>query len=144
MFIDQSDFINVTVYYKKVGAHYVAYNQKDFEKKVIEEEAKKKFTSVNVQMKTLTWGLYNNINEAAVIKSNNNDRDWNYRLYKENKLKSIIMSWDAKRKNEKGELVPAPVNNEAITSMAPEIAEIILSEYDAVMSLDEEEIIPVK
>jgi hypothetical protein len=144
MFIDANDYIDITVYYKKTGAHYVAYNQKDFEKKVATDEAKKKFSSVAVKMRTLTWGLYNNINEAAVIKTNNSDRDWNYRLYKENKLKSVIMGWDAKRKNEKGELVPVPVNNETITSMAPEIAEIILSEYDTVMSLDDEEVVPVK
>ena len=80
MFIDSNDYIEVTVYYKKTGAHYVAYSKKDFEKKVIEEETKKKYSSVVVKMKTLTWGLYNNINEAAVIKSSNNDRDWNYKL----------------------------------------------------------------
>ena len=138
MFIEQSDHIEVTIYYKESGAHYIAYNKKDFESKV-KEESKAKFATVTLQMKPLTWGLYNNINEAAVIRTVSGDRDWNYKLYKENKLKTIIIGWDAKRKNEKGDLVPVPVNQEAIMNMAPEIAEIALSEYDAVMSLDEDE-----
>jgi len=139
MFIDVNDNVNVTVYYRKVGMHYIALSAKEFENKITDEDNKKKFSSVTVQMRTLTWGLYNQINEAAVVKTNNSDRDWNYKLYKENKLKSIIVSWDAKRKNEKGDLVPVPVNQDAITNMAPEIAEIILSEYDNIMSLDEDD-----
>ncbi len=138
MFIDQNDNINITVYYKKSGHHYVAYSKKDFESK-IKEELRGKYSSVTIQMRTLTWGLYNNINESAVIKANNGERDWNYKLYKENKLKSIIVGWDAKKKNEKGELVPVPLTQEVIMSMAPEIAEIALSEYDSIMSLDDED-----
>jgi hypothetical protein len=134
MFVNNNDFINITVFYKKLKAHYIAYSKNDFENKISEEE-KKKFSSVNIKMRTLTWGLYNQINESATTK----EKEWNYRLYKENKLKSIIIDWDVKIKNEKGELVSVPVNQDSIMNMAPEVAEIILSEYDEIMSINDDE-----
>ena len=135
MFIEKDDNKEITIFYKKAGFHYIAYSKADFEKEV-KEDARAKFSSVVINMRPLTWELFNDINEAAVIKSNLGDRDWNYKLYKENKLKSIIVGWDAKKKNEKGELVQLPVNSESILNMAPEIAEIVLSEYDSIKSED--------
>jgi len=135
MFIEKDDNKEITIFYKKEGLHYIAYSKADFEKGV-KEDVRAKFSSVVISMRPLTWELFNDINEAAVVKSNLGDREWNYKLYKENKLKTIIIGWDAKKKNEKGELVQLPVNSELILNMAPEIAEIVLSEYDSIKSED--------
>jgi hypothetical protein len=69
----------------------------------------------------------------------NGDRTWNYKLYKENRLKNLVVSWDAKKKNDKGELIPVPLNNETLLSLSPDIAEAILSTYDSITLLDDEQ-----
>ncbi len=135
MFIEKNDNKEITIFYKKEGFHYIVYSKVDFEKEV-KEDARAKFSSVVITVRPLTWELFNDINEAAVIKSKLGDREWNYKLYKENKLKTIIIGWDAKKKNEKGELVQLPVNSESILNMAPDIAEIVLNEYDSIKSED--------
>ena len=138
MFVDLNELIDVVIYYKKVGRQYAAYNQKDFDALDLKDDKEKeKYSKVNLKMKQLTWGLYNELQENSITKGLNGDRTWNYKLYKENRLKNLVVSWDAKKKNEKGELVPVPLNPESILSLSPDIAEAILSTYDSITLLDD-------
>lgn len=140
MFIDSSELIEVIVYYKKVGRHYVAYNETELEKQKLSEEDKKKFQKVVFKMKPLTWGLYNELEEASYTTDVNGERTWSYRQLKESRLKKLIVAWDAKKLNTKGELEPVPFNNDMLMSLSPEIAENVLQTYNklSIMDTDEE------
>lgn len=139
MFIDSSETVDLSIYYRKMGKHYVAYNTKDFEAMQFSPEEKDKHDCVNIKMKQLTWGLFNDLQEGAIVRGPNGERVWNYKLYKENRLKNLIISWDAKRKNAKGEVESVPATPENILSLSPDIAEAILTTYDSLTLLDEEE-----
>jgi len=137
MFIDPNELIEIKVFYKKVGRHYVVNSQEEYE--ILDEEDKNKYKCLTVKAKELSWGLYNDLNEESVTKDMTGNRQWNYKLYKENKLRKVIASWDACKINEKGESIPIPVNSDTIKTLAPDIAENILSSYDSLMFISEDE-----
>jgi len=137
MFIDPNELIEIKVFYKKVGRHYIVISNEEYD--VMDEEDKKKYKCLTVKARELSWGLYNDLNEESVIKDINGNRQWNYKLYKENKLRKVIFSWDACKINEKGESIPIPVTFDAIKTLAPDIAENILSSYDSLMFINEDE-----
>lgn len=137
MFIDEQDTIKIIVYYKKTKQRYTAYSGKEYSE--LKEDERGKCKSVNITAKQLSWGLFNELQESAIVRGVNGERFWNFKLYKENKLKNIILDWDAKRKNAKGEEELVPINTETINKLAPEIAEMILSEYDSLTTLDDVE-----
>ena len=154
MFIDEKESAEIKIYYKKVGRHYSAYSEEDFNELVFEvndkmteeekkkhiEEEKAKFKSVTIKARPLTWGLYNDLQEEAVVKDNSGNRQWNYKRYKEIKLRRIIMEWDAKIARESdGQMVPAPLNPNTISNLSPDIAEVILNAYDKIMVMDDDE-----
>jgi hypothetical protein len=138
MFIDD-DFIDIVVYYKKIGMHYEAYSKEGFNELDLSEEEKDKYEKLCIKAKPLTWGFYNDMQESATVTDQMGNRKWNYKLYKQNKLKNIISSWDATIKNEKGEVIPAPINENIILRLAPEVAEVILNCYDHLTLIDENE-----
>jgi len=137
MFIDPNELTEIKVYYRRVGKHYQVVETDDYDK--MEEEEKKKYKCLKVKVRELSWGPYNELNEESVSKDASGGRQWNYRLYKENKIRKVLVSWDAQKPNEKGEMVPVPVNSDNISKLAPEIAENILSSYDAIMLISDEE-----
>jgi hypothetical protein len=137
MFVDSNDLVEIKVYYKRAGRHYIVHNIEDYD--ILDDEEKVKFKLLTVKVRELTWGLYNELNEESIIRDITGNRQWNMKLYKENKLRKILVSWDAKKVNEKGEEIPVPINNDAITKLSPDIAESILNSYDALMFISEEE-----
>lgn len=139
MFIEDKEFIEIKVFYKKVGRHYVAYSQDSFDSSEMSEEEKKEFQELNIQAAQLTWGLYNDLQEKAMVPDEFGNRKWNYKIYKENKLRSIIKKWDATHQNNEGKTVPVPLNPQMISKLAPDIAETILNFYDQKTLLDDED-----
>lgn len=140
MFIEENKPIEVKVYYRKVGKGYIAYTDSAFKESKIDQELKSKYKSVCVFMKPLTWGLYNDLQDKSFINDEDGGkRKFNYRLYKENKLKTLIIKWDAQTVNDKGETIPVPVNEKNIMSLSPDIAEAILEGYDSESLMTEEE-----
>lgn len=137
MFIDPNELVEIKIYYKKAGRHYIVNDSTEYE--VLDEEEKKKFKCLTVKVRELTWGIYNELNEESVVKDQMGNRQWNYKLYKENKLRKVLVSWDAQKANEKGEMIAIPVNPDNINKLVPDIAEKILSKYDSLMFIDEEE-----
>lgn len=140
MFIEENKPIEVIVHYRKVGKGYVAYTNSAFKDSKLDPELKSKYKSVSVSMKPLTWELYNDLQDKSFVNDEDSGkRKFNYRLYKENKLKTLILKWDAQTTNEKGETVPVPVNEKNIMSLSPDIAEAILEGYDNEALMTEEE-----
>ena len=138
MFVEDEELMTVVVYYKKVGRHYVSYDDETFKDLDLPEEEKAEFKKLTVNTRQLTWGLYNDLQEKAMVADQLGNRKWNYKVYKENKLRSIILNWDAKAKNEEGEFVVVPPSPQMITKMSPDIAETILNRYDQMTLIDEE------
>lgn len=140
MFIDDKEPINVKVWYRKIGNSYVALSDRGFKEAKIDEKNRAKYKTLNVQMKPLTWEMYNDLQDRSYISEINSDkRKFNYRIFKESKLKNLIVSWDAQTTNEKGESIPIPVNHANIMKLAPDIAEAIIEGYDQLSLITEEE-----
>ncbi len=139
MFVEDEELLEIIIYYKKVGKHYVAYSNELFYEAGFSEEEKKEFTVLNIKARPLTWGLYNDLQESAMVNDQLGNRKWNYKVYKESKLRSIIAKWDAKIKNDEGKMVDVQPTAKVIAKMAPDIAEVILNVYDKITLIDENE-----
>jgi len=139
MFLEDDELLDIVIYYKKIGKHYVAYSKETFDSDNFSEDEKATFSVLNVKVKQLTWGLYNDLQESAMIPDQLGNRKWNYKLYKEGKLRSIIAKWDAKIKDEDGKMVDVHPTAKIIAKMAPDIAEVILNVYDKITLIDENE-----
>lgn len=135
MFIQDDDLIEVKVYCRKKGHKFEVYSEKDFQSAKIKEEDKGKYECLTVKMKSLTWGLYNQLQEEAYMDNPSGEKQFSFRLYKENKLKKLIKEWDAKNKEGK----PVVVNDGSISHLAPSVAEVLLKSYDDASILGEEE-----
>jgi len=136
MIIDDNAVIEIIIYYKKSGNRYDVYTAKEFKNLDLLEEKKKLFTLLKVEMKELNWGLYNDLQDAAMVESGGfGERVFNFKVYKESRLKKLLVKWDAKDKENK----PLPINDKIINQLAPSIAETILKAYDEVSILDGEE-----
>lgn len=137
MFVDPNELVEIKVFYKRAGRHYVVTPRDEYE--VLDEGDKAKYKCLSVKVRELTWGLYNELNEESTMRDMTGNRQWNYKLYKENKLRKILASWDAQKLNEKGDSIPIPINQDSINKLAPDIAENILSSYDTIMFINEDE-----
>lgn len=137
MFVEPNETVSFKIYYKKNRDGYTALTQISLEK--IKKEKQSEFQSINITMKKISWGISNELQETAIVRGINGERVWNHKIYKENKMKNLLTAWDAKKKNEKGELISVPVNNENILKLAPDIAEAILAGYDEVTQGEEGE-----
>ena len=138
MFINEDDVIDVKIFYKKSSHYknrYEAYTDGEFSSLDLEEDVKESYDILNLQMRELTWGLYNDLQEIAMVDTNSGERRFNYKIYRESRLLKLIKHWSAKDTNDK----PIPVNNVSITHLSPSIAEAILRAYDSVSLVSEEE-----
>lgn len=155
MFIDDKDFIDVAIFYKKKGRNYYAYTTSELDdileeqekilKKMEEERkdtdeleliSKDDYSIFNLKMKCLDWELYNDLQESALVESPiTQEKKFNYKLYKEAKLKNLIISWDAR--DDKGKIIEVKQNT--ILKLSPQIAEAIIRGYDEGTLLDGDE-----
>lgn len=135
MFIKESSVIDIKIYCKRQGHRYLAYTDTEFKGLGLKEDEKKGYAVLNLKMKELTWGLYNQLQEDAMVEDVNGNPQFNVKLYKENRLLKLIKEWDAT--GEDGNKVP--VNNGSISHLAPDIAESILRAYDELSFVDKEE-----
>ena len=136
MFIDTSDLIEIKIFYKKIKNSYIVIDEDKYEK--LSEESKGKYKCLTVKTRPLTWGMHNEINEESVTKDPSGARSWNSKLYKENKLKKILVSWDAQKETD-GKMVTVQITYETIKMLAREIAETILTIYDSLMEMSDED-----
>ena len=139
MFIEENDLVELEIRYIKNEHQYNAYTPKEFsllkvKEDGVKEEDKLEYLSLIIKMKELSWGMNNQLHEDALVGSGENQK-WNHKIFKENKLVNLITEWDAKDKN--GNEVP--INAQAISNIAPPIAEAILRAYDEATIISEEE-----
>jgi len=135
MFIDDKKLIDIKILYKKSGRNqYDAYSEDEFKK--LDIDNKEKFKELNVKMLPLTWGLYNDLQDAAMMSDSFGNRRFSYKIYKETRLRRLMVQWDAQVKNNQGQLEPVPINDNSIRRLAPEIGETILAAYDAISVMD--------
>jgi hypothetical protein len=139
MFIKENSTVDIVIHYKKIGNHFLSYGEGEFKDEDLTDEERKEYKKITVQMKQLTWGLYNELQEGAVDVDGQGNRQFNYKKYKELRLIKLIAGWDATAKDDEGKDVPVRVTEKSIKCLAPEIAETILNAYDQVMYLTEEE-----
>ena len=140
MFILDNDVVDIIVYYRKLNRNFVAHSEKSFKEDVLTEVEKSKFKKLTVTMKVLSWGLFNELQEISSVYDMNASRNvFNIKRYKEEKLKMLIVKWDATTVNKEGVVTPVQVSEKAILSLSPSIAEVILNSYDEVSILDDEE-----
>ena len=133
MFIRENDEVEIKIYCKKNKVNYSALTEKDF--KAVPELDKPKYEVLSVIMRLLTWGTFNKLQDDALVDAPGGEQKFNYRLYKESRLKTLIKSWSAKDKDGKS----IPVSENMIAHLAPSVAECILKAYDEVSILSEEE-----
>ena len=136
MFIDENEIIDICVYYKKNGKRYEAYTASELKELPLEDDEREKYSTLSVKMKILTWGLYNTLQEAAMVDDGRGigEKGFNYQIYKENRLIKLLSQWDAK--NEDGS--PVPIERKSVCRLSPAIAEAILRAYDEESFLDGE------
>lgn len=135
MFIDDQDVETVTVFYRKAGNGYEAYTSKEIKKVKLSDKALAKFQTVNIKARIMTWGMYNDLQESSTVIDPEGNRRFNYKIYKENRLKKIIQGWDAKDKN--GKVVD--VNESSLNRLSPAVAEAIIRALDEIGFVSEEE-----
>jgi len=133
MFIKENELVEINVYCKKIKTRYIAITESEY--KQLNDEDKKKYELLTVKMQELTWGLFNQLQDSAMVPNSEGDSKFNYRIYKENRLKKLIKEWNAKDSNGKS----IPVNDNMISHLAPSIAETILKSYDEIAYIGEEE-----
>jgi hypothetical protein len=135
MFITDNSLIEVKICWRKIKNRYDAFTESEFKKLTIAEEIKKKYTPLTLKMMELTWELYNKLQEESFDEDVDGNKKWNFRKYKENRLKRVLKEWDAK--DDKG--VAIPVNEKNILHLSPTIAEAIIRAYDEISTLGDEE-----
>ena len=158
MFIDEQAVVPIKVYYRRKNRTYEAYTESELRKliadrKKIEEELKKSpspkkqneldqfpqikeedYMVLELKMRELNWGLYNELQEDGTATTEDGRRIFDYKQYKENKLRKLIVQWSAE-KDGKG----VPINEISIKKMSPDIAEAILRAYDEENMIEDEE-----
>lgn len=127
MFIGNEDSVDISIFYRKFGKTYKCYDYQEFEK--IDKEEQQKYIKLNIKARVLTWEMFNTL--QAIAKDN-------YKSFKENKLKKVIIKWDAKKDNN-GVQVDVPLTEDSIMCLSPNVAETILKAYDAVMFINDDE-----
>jgi len=140
MFVKKNDVVDVNIYFKQKNYKFLVLTAEDVEgrikaKKLTEEQLKEEYTKVVIQMKVLSWGDYNDFQSHAQLTAPNGDRYFDYKTYKEDRLKKLIKSWDAVSQ-EDGK--PVIVNEMSIMSLAPAIGDGIVKGYDELCFYDED------
>jgi hypothetical protein len=131
---ENDDAVTVLIYYKKRGRQYTVLSENAFLN--IDKDDQNKYSELKLRMKVLTWGIYNHLQEFSGEK-------FNFKKYKENKLRTLIIEWNAKKVGKNQEEIIVPVTKKSIENLCPEIAEEILKQYDSIMILDQEEEIKI-
>jgi hypothetical protein len=134
MFIEDTDLVEVKIYYKKNGHNYKALTEGEVKSLKLKDEAKKKYQCLTVKMRTLTWSLYNDLQDRAMVEGASGERHFNFKLYKENRMKELVKEWDAQKDGK-----PLPMDINMIGKLSPIIAEAILRGYDEISFVDEDE-----
>lgn len=132
MFIETGSEIKISLYIRSENNKVSVRTSID----KLADDVQAKYEKAEFKLRPLTWKQHNDIQRAATINRGTglgSELDWV--LYKERKLCSILVGWDAKDKEGK----PIPVSDSNIFKLQPEIAEVLLREFDSETVMGEEE-----
>ena len=135
MFVKDTDLIDIKIYFKKKGHRYVAHTEMELKTLKLKDDEEKAYKSLSLKMQALTWGLYNQLQEDAMVEDNLGNPQFNVKVYKENRLNKLIKEWDAKGEEDK----PVPITQAMISHLSPDIVETILRAYDELSFIDKDE-----
>ena len=124
MFIETGSAVQVDLYIRK-GSNGTVRVETSLDD--ISESSRGKYEKCVFTLKPLTWKQHNDIQRAATVNRGpglGSDLDWV--LYKERKLFAVLTGWDAKD----GEGKKIPVTEANISKLSPQVAEILLQEFD--------------
>lgn len=132
MFIEKDGIIKIELYVKKFrnGSVRVEQHLED-----VAEADRHLFEKVTFTMKPLTWRQHNEIQRAATVTKPGLGSDLDWVTYKERKLCTVLTGWDANTKDGK----PIPVTDENILRLSPQVAELLLNEFDHATVMGDEE-----
>jgi len=133
MFIEQEGFVHIELYIRKGsrGSVKIATNIEE-----VPEKDRDKYEKSVFKMRPLSWKQHNEIQRAATVNRGpgmGSELDWV--LYKERKLLTVLVGWDAKDKEGK----PVPLNEANIFRLNFQVAEALLQEFDSATILGDEE-----
>ena len=132
MFVGKEN-VEVVLFYKQAGTGNLRV---ETSLKDVPKNERDQFKKLVLGMRPLTWKKYNEVQrQATVDKGVGRGGEIDWVLYKEKKLLSILVEWDAKTEEGK----PILVNQENIFKLHPMIAEMSLNEFDRKTLLGEEE-----
>ena len=139
MLVKNNDLIEVKVYYKQDGYEFLTLTVQEVEKRIkdkktTEAQLKEEFELLTVSMAVLSWGTYNDFQSNASKLNEQGERYFDYRTYKEDRLKKLIKAWDAIGEDGK----PVLINELTIMSLVPAIGDAIVKGYDEASFYDEE------
>jgi len=142
MFIEKDGEITVELYVRKFRNGTVRVESKIDE---VPEKDRALFDKVTFRMRPLTWRQHNEVQRAATVTRPGMGSDLDWVTYKERKLCTVLVGWDAKTKDTTdadGKVVPGkpvPVNDDNILRLAPQVAETLLGEFDRATMMGEDE-----
>jgi hypothetical protein len=139
MFINNNDIVEVKIYYKKDGFKYLALTDSEVskrikDKKLTKDQVSQEFKTLSVNMLVLSWGSYNRFQDTATLTNEKGERYFDYKTYKEQRLQSLVKSWDAKD----AEGNDVKVSPKLIMQLAPTIGDAIVRGFDESSYYDEE------
>jgi hypothetical protein len=157
MLLTPKDTVDINLFYKRDGRTYLVLTEEELvervkelenikKKKVLTEDDQKqiedklkflgrdKFDTLSVQMKVLTWGDYNQFQDNATRTLPDGERHFDYKRYKEDRLKHLIVSWDLKDEAEN----VIEFNPRLLSNLPYQVGEAIIRGFDEVTYYDEE------
>lgn len=108
----------------------------EYNKLKVDDKQKDKAKSLRTQWRMPTWRAANELLEASTYWNHmkqENDINWN--RYRDQRLKALLLSWDAKTPT--GEDIPC--NEETINMLHQNIALSLLNKYDEATRVTEED-----
>lgn len=143
MFIEKDGEVKVELYVRTLSNGAVRVEQKIED---VPEKDRGKYEKITFAMKPLTWRQHNEVQRSATVNRGpgmGSELDWV--LYKERKLCTVLVGWDARGKEGKdaeGKPVPGkpiPVTDDNVLRLAPQVAETLLNEFDRATIMGDED-----
>ena len=120
MFVNDQDTVKITLYYKQLPSGRLQVLPR------LDQIGEKRlgFQAVSFEMRCLTWKQKNELMRQSRRMNALQQSELDWEAYQERLLTTLIAKWDAKEGDQ-----PLAVTPENILRMHPQVAEVLLYEY---------------
>jgi len=133
MFIESNDELKITLYIKQGSTGSIRV---ETSLKSVPESEQAKYEKAEFKLRPITWKQNNDLlRNSSVNRGPGIGTELDWILHREKKLCMILTGWDAKDKD--GKAIPVTESN--IFKLCPQIADSILSEFDRLTLVGDEE-----